>query len=110
MILTSNGTKFNPIEELACDIANTSKLRYEDPPGSAPRQAGGCCCLFLSDLRTREGYETNNEEKIKNKFKSVSIKEPTSHLILLHFGSSGPLDNNLPQALSNKIYLAPTRT
>ena len=66
--------------------------------------------LFLSGLQTREGYETNDEEKIKNKFKPASVKEPSSQLRLLHFGSSGPQDNHLSQVLSNEINLAPTRT
>ena len=42
----------------------------------------GCCCcccflfLFLSGLRTRmAGYETNDEEKSKQKFKPASVKE-----------------------------------
>ena len=51
--------------------------------------------LFLSGLRTRARYETNDEERIKNKFKPASVKEPPSHLRLLHFGSSVPLDNHL---------------
>ena len=51
--------------------------------------------LFLSSLRMREGYETNNEEKIKNKIKPASVKESTLHLRLLHLGSTTPLDNHL---------------
>ena len=72
----------------------------------------GCCCLFLflSGLRPREGYETNDEEKIKNKFKPASVKEPPSQLRLLQIGSSGPQDNHLSQVLSNEINLTPTRT
>ena len=39
--------------------------------------------------------KTNDEEKIKNKSKPASAKEPTSHLRLLHHGSTAPLDNHL---------------
>ena len=53
------------------------------------------CFLFLSVLWMRAGYETNDEEKRKKKFKPASVKESPSHLRLLHFGSSGPLDNHL---------------
>ena len=63
--------------------------------------------LFLSGLRMRAGYETNDEEKGKSKFKPASVKEPPSHLRLLHFGSSVPLENHLSQALSNGIDPAP---
>ena len=77
---------------------------------SAPAVVGFSICLFLSGLQTRAGYETNNEEKRKKKFKFASIKEPPSHLRLLYFGSSVPLDNHLSQALSNGIDPAPTRT
>ena len=66
--------------------------------------------LFLSGLRLCEGYETNDEEKRKKKFKPASVKELSSPLRLLHFGSSGPQDNHLSQVLSNEIDLAPTRT
>ena len=39
--------------------------------------------LFLSGHRMRVGYETSDEEKIKNKFKPASVKEPTSHFVEL---------------------------
>ena len=66
--------------------------------------------LLLSGLWTRKGYETNNEEKRKKKFKPAFVKEPKSHLRLLYLGSTTPLDNHLYQALSNGIDPTPTRT
>ena len=41
------------------------------------------------------GYETNDEEKRKKKYKPASVKEPTSYIRLLHHRSTVLRDNHL---------------
>ena len=50
----------------------------------------------------RVGYETNDEEKRKNKLKPVSVKEPTPHTRLLHHNNR-IIDRNIATAPTSDI-------